>query len=162
MNKWYTVNEAAEILGCSPKILINLKYRNGLKCSICIPKDEVMRLSHVIVNGHMPSGNRFKNAKYLANIRKRDRIDKIVDRVIERLSHNENSTCIDEMAIESKITNDMTLAEVEKAVVLNTIRLVKNRSEAARKLGISRRSLYCKLDEYHVTYLQLIGKPGKP
>ena len=41
------------------------------------------------------------------------------------------------------------LEEVEKEMILSTLKVVKgNKSEAARKLGINRRTLYNKLQKY--------------
>jgi transcriptional regulator with PAS, ATPase and Fis domain len=58
------MKQAAEALGCNVKLLINLKYRNGLRYELHIPSQEVHRLSNFIIDGKMIPGNRFTNAKY--------------------------------------------------------------------------------------------------
>ena len=42
----------------------------------------------------------------------------------------------------------MTLADMEKWMILRKVGMVKTRAEAARQLGISRRNLYRRLGEY--------------
>ena len=44
--------------------------------------------------------------------------------------------------------DSMTLADIEKWLILRKLRVVKTRSEAARQLGISRRNLYRRLGKY--------------
>jgi DNA-binding NtrC family response regulator len=46
--------------------------------------------------------------------------------------------------------DNMTLQEMEKWMILRTLKTTKTRSEVARKLGISRRNLYRRLKEYGV------------
>ncbi len=46
--------------------------------------------------------------------------------------------------------DNMTLPEMEKWMILRKIEKVKNKSEAAKQLGISRRNLYRRLNEYGV------------
>ena len=46
--------------------------------------------------------------------------------------------------------DSMTLQEMEKWMILRTLKTTKTRSEVARKLGISRRNLYRRLKEYGV------------
>jgi two-component system response regulator HydG len=49
------------------------------------------------------------------------------------------------------IKGDMPLEEVEKAAILNTLEATKgNKSEAARRLGITRKTLHKKLKAYGV------------
>jgi AraC-like DNA-binding protein len=152
---WYTIKEAAAKLGCNPKVLINLKYRNGLDCETCVPYHEIDRLSRLLVNGHMPHGNRFCNSKFSKRKRK-DKIDKIVEKVLERLSCNERfQNTVDRTAEEfgcsdAGISDKMTIGQVEKAMILNAVRTIKNRAEIARRLGISRRNLYRKLKQYRI------------
>ncbi len=57
-----------------------------------------------------------------------------------------------ETATPAKQTGDMPLEEVEKATILRTLEGTGgNKSEAARKLGITRRTLYKKLKRYGTT-----------
>jgi len=46
--------------------------------------------------------------------------------------------------------DNITLPEMEKWMILRKIEKVKNKSEAAKQLGISRRNLYRRLNEYGV------------
>ncbi len=56
-----------------------------------------------------------------------------------------------EVPSERAIPGDLPLEEVEKASILRTLELTGgNKSEAARRLGITRRTLHKKLKKYGV------------
>ena len=46
--------------------------------------------------------------------------------------------------------DSLTIEEMEKLLILRKLKKIKNRSEVARQLGISRRNLYRKMKEYGV------------
>jgi two-component system NtrC family response regulator len=46
--------------------------------------------------------------------------------------------------------DNITLAEIEKWIILRKLEKIKNKSEIAKQLGISRRNLYRRLNEYGV------------
>lgn len=148
---WYTIKEAARQLGCDPKVLINLKYRNGLNCETCVPDDEIVRLSKILVNGRMPTGNRFRNAKF-SKRKRQSQIDKVVEKVLQRLSCEKPfGSTVDDVAHKygcAPGTSSPTIAQVEKAMILDAMRTIRNTTKVAHQLGIGRRTLYRKLEQY--------------
>jgi two-component system response regulator HydG len=57
----------------------------------------------------------------------------------------------DPLPFAGDISGDMPLEEVEKAAILKTLDSAEgNKSEAARRLGITRRTLHQKLKKYGV------------
>ncbi|MDO9528104.1 MAG: sigma-54 dependent transcriptional regulator [Syntrophales bacterium] len=57
----------------------------------------------------------------------------------------------DEVSLQGEMSGNLPLEEVEKAAILKTLELVEgNKSEAARRLGITRKTLHKKLRKYQV------------
>jgi len=57
----------------------------------------------------------------------------------------------DEVSLQGEMSGNLPLEEVEKAAILKTLELVEgNKSEAARRLGITRKTLHKKLRKYEV------------
>jgi two-component system response regulator HydG len=57
----------------------------------------------------------------------------------------------DEVSLQGEIPGNLPLEEVEKVAILKTLELVEgNKSEAARRLGITRKTLHKKLRKYQV------------
>jgi len=55
----------------------------------------------------------------------------------------------DEVSLQGEMSGNLPLEEVEKAAILKTLELVEgNKSEAARRLGITRKTLHKKLKKY--------------
>lgn len=98
--------------------------------------ENVMERAIVLMNGD------FLSPRYLP-----DRFNKVIS---NRVQNNENSLAGN--AFSFSLTNPTpTLEEIEKAVILQTLeRCGQNKSDAARILGISRKTLHAKLNRYRM------------
>jgi two-component system response regulator HydG len=93
----------------------------------------------------------FENYRWPGNLRELQNIIKRATLLSQGDFIEKNTLPLEIFQMENKVTDDFSLFENEKGTILNALEQVKNnRSEAAKLLRISRKTLYNKLKQYDI------------
>ena len=95
----------------------------------------------------------FENYRWPGNLRELQNIIKRATLLSQGDFIEKNTLPVEVFQIENRTTNDFSLSENEKDTILNALEQAKdNKSEAAKLLKISRKTLYNKLKQYDINY----------